>query len=73
MKQSPSPLSIAALTLLFMVTLLVLSDPASSGQAEGQDLIVLPTIPPTPTVPPRANTASWTGCAAVCDAGNRAV
>jgi hypothetical protein len=66
MKQSPSPLFIAARTLLFMVTLLfiaaltllfmvillVLSYPASSGQAEGQDLIVLPTIPPTPTVPP---------------------
>jgi hypothetical protein len=52
MKQSRSSLFIAALTLLILAAALVLSAPAPSGQAEGQDLIVLPTVPPTPTVPP---------------------
>lgn len=43
---------IAASTVLFLTIALVISASTPSGQAEMQDLIVLPTVPPTPTVPP---------------------
>jgi hypothetical protein len=52
MKQSRTSLIIAASTVLFLTIALVISAPTPSGQAEMQDLIVLPTVPPTPTVPP---------------------
>jgi hypothetical protein len=52
MKQSRSSLVIAALAVLLVAAALALSAPTPSGQAEVQDLLVLPTVPPTPTVPP---------------------
>ncbi|MGQ9893328.1 MAG: family 16 glycoside hydrolase [Roseiflexus sp.] len=52
MNQPRTSLIIAASVVLFLTIALVISAPAPSGQAEVQDLIVLPTVPPTPTVPP---------------------
>jgi len=52
MKQSRSSLVIAAAMSGAVVAMLLMSAPATPGQAEQQDLIVLPTVPPTPTVPP---------------------
>ncbi len=52
MKQSRSSLFIAALTVAILAGALLFSGTAPSGQAEVQDLVIIPTVPPTPTVPP---------------------
>lgn len=52
MKQSRSSLIIAAITVLLLGAAIVFSVPTPSGQAGLENVVILPTVPPTPTVPP---------------------